>query len=47
MASKFEVFSEKFNRGVQFDAGAFDCAWKNQVEQSWDLSWLDGGWNNT
>ena len=42
MASKFEVFSEKFDRALQVEVNAFVSAY-----ESWDLSWLDGGWNNT
>ena len=49
MASKFEVFSEKFDRGVQINVGAFACVCESWVDQGWGLGydvWMDGGWNN-
>ena len=35
MASKFEVFSEKFNRGVQVEGNACFCTCENWIHEGW------------
>ena len=46
MASKFEVFSEKFERGVRINVGAGVCeCWVHEGWGNFDV-WMHNSWNN-